>query len=76
MSRSVPANQLGTGALAPAVEAWLRKYGAVFACMGTDGVVEFSRRPFREALTDATRDLLPTAGSGASGVSTHVLALK
>lgn len=65
-------NQLGTGALSPAVEAWLRSQGALFACMGTDGVIEFSRRPIREALTEAALDLLPAANS----VPAHVLAMK
>lgn len=65
-------NQLGTGALSPAVEAWLRSQGALFACMGTDGVIEFSRRPLREALTEAALDLLPAANS----VPAHVLAMK
>ncbi len=69
-------NQLGTGALSPAVEAWLRSQGALFARVGTDGVIEFSCRPFGEALADAARDLLPAAGSTAAYVSAHVIAMK
>lgn len=65
-------NQLGTGVLSPADEAWLSRQGALFARMGTDGVIEFSCRPFGEALVDAARDLLPAAGS----VPSHVLAMK
>ena len=71
MRRSL-ANHLGTGVLSPADEAWLRHQGALFARMGTDGVIEFSCRPFGEALTDAARDLLPAVSS----VSAHVLTLK
>lgn len=70
--RRTLANHLGTGALSPADEAWLRRQGALFARMGADGVIEFSCRPFREALTDAARDLLPAVNS----VSVHVLAMK
>lgn len=55
------ANQLGTGTLPPEVEAWLIAQGAVFARVDTDGVIEFSCRPLRDALTDAARDLLPFA---------------
>jgi hypothetical protein len=44
--------------------------------MGTDGVIEFSCRPFGEALADAARDLLPAAGSTAAYVSAHVIAMK
>lgn len=62
-----PVNQLGTGALSPAVQAWLRDHGAVFARVGADGVVEFSRRPLGEALTDAALDLLPGGGCGGCG---------
>lgn len=76
-------NQLGTPALPPAVQAWLIARGAVFARMGADGVVEFSRRPLGEALTDAALDLLPAGGVaggvsvGASvSVSAHILSLK
>ena len=65
-------NQLGTGALLPADEAWLRHQGALFARMGTDGVIEFSCRPLGEALTDAARDLLPATGRS----SAHVLVMK
>ena len=81
-----PVNQLGTNALSPAVQAWLRDHGAVFARMGADGVIEFSRRPLGEALTDAALDLLPVGRCGGdgggvaagvpAGVSVHTLALK
>lgn len=69
-------NQLGTGALSPADEAWLRHQGALFARMGTDGVIEFSCRPFGEALADAARTLLPAAGSVPACVPAHVFAMK
>ena len=70
--RRAPTNQLGTGILSPADEAWLRRQGALFARMGADGVIEFSCRPFGEALTDAARDLLPAASRDLG----HVVAMK
>lgn len=74
--RRSPTNQLGTGALSPADEAWLRRQGALFARMGSDGVIEFSCRPLGEALADAARDLLPAAGSASACVPAHVFAMK
>lgn len=64
-------NHLGTGALSQADEAWLRRQGALFARMGTDGVIEFSCRPLGDALTDAVRDLLPVTSSARD----HVLVM-
>jgi len=51
-----PANELGTGQLAPAVEQWLLNRGAVFARRTPGGAVEFSARPLNSALTDAAQD--------------------
>lgn len=39
--------------------AWLLAHGAVSVRVGSDGVIEFSRRPLAAALTAAVRDLLP-----------------
>jgi hypothetical protein len=57
-SATTPAALLDAGAISPADAAWLQERGAVDVRVGADGVIEFSARPIRDALTDAARDLL------------------
>lgn len=63
-----PANELGTGQLAPAVEQWLLNRGAVFARRTPGGAVEFSARPLHSAMSDAARDAVRVLGGSTFSV--------